>query len=357
VSKLSLHTPKRVALASATLITIILTVSYVLTIYFLEKEFEWLWFLVLIILGFIIPYAIVYLFIERFLYQKVKIIYKTIHTLRTHADGKPRIQMSSDVLDDVQNQVAEWAKEKIKEIKELRKAESYRREFIGNLAHELKTPVFNIQGYIGTLLDTDLDDAELTKKFLQKAESSADRLADLITDLDQITNIESGNMTLQITRFDVVALARTCIEQLEQTAQTRNIRLRLRMSKEAPIMVEADEKRIAQVFTNLLVNSVNYGKEGGESIVHFFDMGDNVLVEIADNGIGISLEHLPRVFERFYRVDKSRSRHEGGSGLGLAICKHILDAHHQNISVRSTENVGSTFSFTLKRPAAKSFIA
>jgi two-component system phosphate regulon sensor histidine kinase PhoR len=348
VNILTLRTPRQVATASATLITIVLAISYFLTIYILEKEFQWLWLMVLVILGFIITFSVVYLFIERFLYRKVKIIYRTIHTLRSHADGTPRIQMSSDVLSDVQNEVAEWAQEKIKEIKELRKAESYRREFIGNLAHELKTPVFNMQGYIGTLLDSGLDDAELTRKFLERAERSADRMAHLITDLDQITSIESGEMPLDIVRFDVVALTKNVMDHL-------NIRIRLHMANEGAIFVEADRKRIEQVFTNLLINSINYGREHGQTRVHFFDMDDNVLIEIADNGIGISKEHLPRVFERFYRVDKSRSRDEGGSGLGLAICKHILDAHHQNISVRSTENVGSTFSFTLKKAPSKGF--
>lgn len=342
-------------MASAALITIMLALSYGLTIYILEKEFEWLWLLVLVVLGFVVSYSIVYLFIERFLYHKVKIIYRTIHTLRSHAAGSPRIQMSSDVLSDVQNEVAEWAEEKIKEIKELRKAESFRREFIGNLAHELKTPIFNIQGYIGTLLDSDLDDPQLTRKFLERAERSADRMVHLITDLDQITSIESGEMPLDITRFDVVELTRNVIDHQEHMAKAKNIHLRLNMANEWPIYVEADRKRIEQVFTNLIINSVNYGRDGGETRIHFFDMGDNVLVEVADDGIGISKEHLPRVFERFYRVDKSRSRDEGGSGLGLAICKHILDAHHQNISVRSTENVGSTFSFTLKKAASKVF--
>jgi two-component system phosphate regulon sensor histidine kinase PhoR len=355
VNILTLRTPRQVATASATLITIVLAISYFLTIYILEKEFQWLWLMVLVILGFIITFSVVYLFIERFLYRKVKIIYRTIHTLRSHADGTPRIQMSSDVLSDVQNEVAEWAQEKIKEIKELRKAESYRREFIGNLAHELKTPVFNMQGYIGTLLDSGLDDAELTRKFLERAERSADRMAHLITDLDQITSIESGEMPLDIVRFDVVALTKNVMDHLEHSATAKNIRIRLHMANEGAIFVEADRKRIEQVFTNLLINSINYGREHGQTRVHFFDMDDNVLIEIADNGIGISKEHLPRVFERFYRVDKSRSRDEGGSGLGLAICKHILDAHHQNISVRSTENVGSTFSFTLKKAPSKGF--
>jgi two-component system phosphate regulon sensor histidine kinase PhoR len=318
-------------------------------IYILEKEFEWLWLVILVLLGFAISFGIVYYFIERFLYHKVKIIYKTIHMLKTQGDAKPRITMSHDVLSEVNNRVADWADEKIREVKELRNADNYRREFIGNLAHELKTPVFNIQGYIDTLLDTELSDLELNRKFLSKAADSCDRLADLIQDLDQINNFESGNIPLELKRADVVELAKRAIEQLEPQAKSKNITLKLRNSNEKPIMVEVDSKRILQVFINLLSNSISYGVEGGETRIRFYDMGDNILIEIADNGIGIALEHLPRIFERFYRVDKSRSRNEGGSGLGLAICKHIIDSHNQSISVRSTEGVGSTFSFTLKK--------
>ena len=349
MSIFTIRTPKSVALASAFLITGLLAITYFLLIYILEKEFEILWLLILVSLGFAISFGIVYYFVERFLYHKVKIIYKTIHSLKSQGDGKPRIQMSTDVLGEVNNRVADWADEKIREVKELRNVENYRKEFIGNLAHELKTPVFNIQGYIHTLLDTDLNDVELNRKFLSRAGASTDRLADLIQDLDQITSFESGNIPLEITRFDVVKMAKETIEMLEESAIQKQIRLRLRNSNEKPIMVEGDRKRISQVFINLIVNSINYGKENGETRMRFYDMGDNVLIEIADDGIGIAMEHLPRIFERFYRVDKSRSRNEGGSGLGLAICKHIIDSHNQSISVRSTEGVGSTFSFTLKK--------
>jgi two-component system, OmpR family, phosphate regulon sensor histidine kinase PhoR len=338
-----------VALASAMLITGLLAITYFLLIYFLEREFEILWLLLLLILGFGISYGIVFYFIERFLYHKVKIIYKTIHSLKSQSDGKPKILMSTDVLGDVNSQVADWADEKIREVKELRSVENYRKEFIGNLAHELKTPVFNIQGFIDTLLDTDLTDVALNRKFLERAGASCDRLADLIKDLDQITNFESGNIPLELARFDVVALAKETIDMLEPEARKKDITLRIRNANEKPIIVEADRKRIQQVFVNLLMNSVSYGKMGGETRVRFYDMGDNLLIEIADDGIGIAMEHLPRIFERFYRVDKSRSRNEGGSGLGLAICKHIIDSHNQSISVRSTEEVGSTFGFTLKK--------
>ena len=349
MSLITVRTPRQVALASASLVTGLLAITYFLVIYILEREFTWLPLLILLALGFSISYGIVFYFIERFLYHKVKIIYKTIHSLKSHGDARPKIQMSTDVLNEINKEVADWADRKIREVKELRSAENYRREFIGNLAHELKTPVFNVQGYIETLLETDLNDAELNRKFLEKANAGCERLVDLLKDLDQIASIESGNMQLEWNKFDVVELIRQTIEMLEQSAAERSITLRLGNAAEKPIWVFADRKRIQQVFINLLNNSISYGKENGETRIRFYDMDDNVLVEIADDGLGIAKEHLPRLFERFYRVDKSRSRNEGGSGLGLAICKHIVESHNQSISVRSTEGVGSTFAFTLKK--------
>lgn len=345
----TVRTPRQVSLASAGLITGLLALTYFLLIYLMEREFSLIPLLILLSLGFSISYGIVYYFIERFLYHKVKIIYKTIHSLKSQGDARPRIQMSTDLLTEINKQVAGWADEKIREVKDLRKAENYRREFIGNLAHELKTPVFNVQGYIETLLDTDLEDKELNRKFLDRANSACERLIDLLKDLDQIATIESGNMPLELSRFDVVQLAKDTVDMLEPQALDRQVSLKLRNSNEKPIFVEADMKRVQQVFVNLLMNSIAYGKELGETRIRFYDMDDNVLIEIADDGMGIAIEHLPRLFERFYRVDKSRSRNEGGSGLGLAICKHIIDSHNQSISVRSTEGVGSTFAFTLKK--------
>jgi len=349
VSLITVRTPRQVALASAALITGLLAVTYFLVIYLLEREFSLLPLVVLLSLGFSISYGIVFYFIERFLYHKVKIIYKTIHSLKRQSESRQKIQMSTDVLSTINKEVADWAYEKIREVKDLRSAENYRREFIGNLAHELKTPVFNIQGYIESLLDTELNDIELNRKFLERANRSCERMVDLLKDLDQIAKIESGNMPLELSRFDVVQLARETVDMLEPEAKERKVELKLRNSNEKPILVKADRKRMHQVFVNLLMNSVVYGKEGGETRIRFYDMDDNVLIEIADDGLGIAKEHLPRLFERFYRVDKSRSRNEGGSGLGLAICKHIIDSHNQSISVLSTEGVGSTFSFTLKK--------
>lgn len=343
-------TPKSVAINSSALITALLALTYFLVVYFLDREFEWIWLLSFVILGFCISYLIIFFYIDKFLYQKVKIIYKTIHMMKsTGSDLKPQIRMSEDVLGLVNREVADWAEAKIKEVKELKATENFRKEFIGNLAHELKTPIFNIQGYVDTLIESELEDKELTRKFLQKASSNCDRISDLIQDLDQITRFESEGIHFEFKKFDIVDMARHMMESLEQQAKEKSIELRFKSPNEKGIWVMADPKRIQQVFTNLLVNSINYGKEGGETRIRFYDMDDNILIEVADNGMGIAKEHIPRIFERFYRVDKSRSRNEGGSGLGLAICKHIIEGHKQTISVRSSEMVGSTFAFTLKK--------
>jgi len=322
--------------------------SYGITVYLLDHNFEWLWVAVLLVLGFPISYFTVDFFIEKFLYRKVKIIYKTIHQLKTRGE-RTKIRMGSDVLGQINQEVADWAEEKIREVKELQATDNFRRDFIGNLAHELKTPLFSIQGYIETLIDGDLNDSNQTRKFLEKANTSCDRLSALIKDLDQITRFESGNVPLEISRFDVVVLSRKVTDVLDQHAKDKGIRLVLRHAGEKPIYVDADKGKVEQVITNLVVNSINYGKLSGETRVRFYDMDDNILIEVADDGIGIAKSHLARIFERFYRVDASRSRNEGGSGLGLAICKHIIDSHNQTITVRSTEGVGSTFGFTLKK--------
>ncbi|NNE55070.1 MAG: sensor histidine kinase [Flavobacteriales bacterium] len=297
---------------------------------------------------FFVAYAVTFWSIERFIYQKIKVIYKTIHRFK-RGGQKPDLDMDEDVLDEVKNNVANWADDRVHEIRELQAKDSFRREFIGNLAHELKTPVFNIQGYVLTLLDGALEDEQHNRKFLQKTAKSVERMVTLLEDLDAITSIESGVMEIEMVEFDIVDLARNVIESQEQKAAKANINIRLGDSNEKPIPVRADRVRIEQVLTNLVVNSINYGKEGGVTKVRFYDMEDNILIEVADDGIGMTEDHLPRVFERFYRVDQSRSRDLGGSGLGLAIVKHIIEGHGQTINVRSTPQVGSTFSFTLEK--------
>ncbi|MFM2316198.1 MAG: hypothetical protein RLZZ155_530 [Bacteroidota bacterium] len=345
---MNVRTPKQVALASALFVVLPLATVYFVIAYLLERDFEILLLLLFIVLGMSITYFVVASFIERFLYSKVKVIYKTIHSFKTQAEKK-RLEMSVDILADVNQDVAHWAEEKIGEIKELQHADNFRKEFIGNLAHELKTPIFNIQGYLDTLAENDDMDQELRKKFLERAITSCERLEHLVSDLDEISRLESGAVPLKIVRFDIIQLAHEICDSLEKFASEKKVTLFVKNGPFNELWVDGDRNKIEQVLINLIVNSVNYGVEGGETRVRFYDMNDNILVEVADNGIGIAKEHLARLFERFYRVDKSRSRHEGGSGLGLAICKHIIENHQQTISVRSTEEVGSTFGFTIKK--------
>jgi len=311
-------------------------------------EYSGIWLLPAVV-ALIASFWVIYYSIEKFLYDKVKIIYKSIHRIKSTPGRKPDIDMRQNVLDEVNKEVMRWAEDRARDIQSLQEKDSFRREFIGNLSHELKTPVFNIQGYVLTLLDGALEDKENNRNFLIKAAKNLDRLTTLLNELDAITRIESGSMELKVTRFDIVEMSRDVIDASEQKAKEKNITLRLKNQNEAPIYVLADKPRIEQVLTNLINNSIAYGNEGGETKLRFYDMDENVLIEVADNGIGMTDQHMPRVFERFYRVDKSRSRHEGGTGLGLAIVKHIIDAHEQTINVRSTEGVGSTFSFTLEK--------
>ncbi|MEN9947378.1 MAG: hypothetical protein RL106_201 [Bacteroidota bacterium] len=297
----------------------------------------------------VFSYYLIGFFIEKFLYAKIKVIYKNIHAFKSQSDKRAPLLMADDVLHDIEDQVSEWVEEKINEVKTLRDADSFRKEFIGNLAHELKTPLFGIQGYIETLLDDDLNDPEQIRLFLSKANRQADRLNALIGDLDQISKLESGGIPIVMARFDLVQCVQAAMETVEKLALSKNVHLYVKEGSPKQLMVKGDYARVQQVLINLISNAIHYGNVNGEVKVRFYDMEEHVLCEVADNGIGIAKEHLPRIFERFYRVDKSRSRNDGGSGLGLAICKHIIEAHQETISVRSTEGIGSTFAFTLKK--------
>ncbi len=231
--------------------------------------------------------------------------------------------------------------------------ETYRKEFLGNVSHELKTPIFNIQGYIHSLLDGELDDKELTRHFLNKAAKSADRMEHLVNDLLAISELESGSDKLDLETFDVYELIQDIIEALEFKAREKDITLGFKVGCNPPFFVRADKKKIRQVFVNLITNSIKYGKPSTQTLIGLYDMDKNYLIEVSDHGIGIEEEHLSRLFERFYRVDKARARDEGGTGLGLAIVKHIIEAHNQTINVRSTPGVGSTFGVTLSKALDK----
>ena len=300
------------------------------------------YFLLSLVLFFWFSVVLIYQVVKLYIHSKISVIYKNIYTHK----GVTRF-VDVDV-DSVEKEVEDWAIQKENEILQMKASETYRREFIGNVSHELKTPIFNIQGYILTLLDGGLYDEEVNMKYLKRTSKSVDRMINIVDDLEVITRLETEETQLEIGEFNIVELAKDVLDQLELKANESKIVLSIQKEILTEFVV-GDIDKIQQVFANLMSNSIKYGKEGGRTEVRFFDMNDNILVEISDDGIGISEMDLPRLFERFYRVDKNRSRKIGGTGLGLAIVKHIIEAHNQTINVRSTIDVGSTFSFILKK--------
>ncbi len=293
--------------------------------------------------------------LEYFIYKKIKLIYKTIHSLKTQKyDARlTNFDWRTDPIANMNKEVISWARDQKEQMEQLKKLADFRKEFLGNVSHELKTPIFNIQGYLHTLIDGAIDDPEVNVRFLQKAARSADRLSDLVADLLAISQLESGELLMEQERFDINALVKDVYEQLEVRAKDRGITLLIKDGCNKPFFVYGDRYRIRQVIVNLVLNSIKYGKDMGTTTAAYYDMDQNTLIEIGDNGEGMTQDHLPRIFERFYRVDKSRARESGpgGTGLGLAIVKHIIEAHGQTINVRSTTGQGTTFGFTLKKAA------
>ena len=252
-------------------------------------------------------------------------------------------------IDEVREDVEAWGERTNKQIELLKKNEAYRKEFLQNLAHEFKTPIFAIQGYVDTLLGGAMDEEAIRKKFLENTSKNVDRLVNLVNDLDEISKLESGEQLLYKQNFVIQDLIREVYDSLSIKTQAQNIKPIIKKGCEAPITVFADKEKIKQVLINLVENATKYGKHSGTIVASIYRTDDrNVLVEISDDGIGIDEEHLHRIFERFYRTDAARSRDRGGTGLGLAICKHIVEAHGQSIHVRSTPDVGTTIGFTLE---------
>jgi len=343
-------TPGKVSLLTSILLALLVST----VVYYVNPDINdvLLSFGVVLVASFILNFVA----IEVFIYRKIKLIYKTIHRLKTKrklGDALRETSLGHNPIDEVNQEVLEWAQSQRTEIEELRKLESFRKEFLGNVSHELKTPIFNIQGYIHTLLDGAIDDPEVNIRFLKKAAKSLDRLSDLVEDLISISQLETGQLKMEIERFDIHALVADVFEGQEMRAKEKNITLAFKEGCDKPFWVYADKYRIRQVIVNLVVNSIKYGRQDGKTLVSFYDMDENILTEVADNGEGIDEVHLPRLFERFYRVDKHRSREEGGSGLGLAIVKHIIEAHNQTINVRSKVGAGTTFGFTLKKAGSE----
>lgn len=304
------------------------------------------------LISLVVSFGFFYFLMERYIYNKIKLIYKLIHHLKLGKDLKETFgeQVSADPIADVQKEVREWAIDKKKEIDTLKNQEKFRREFLSNISHEFKTPLFAIQGYIDALQDGLIEeDPVLANNFLNKAANNLDRLSYLIKDIDEISKLESGELSINFKQFDITVLISEVIESLELKAKKHLIQLVFKDKNKGNVTTVADREKIRQVLINLISNSIKYGKPNGETSIRIFELHDQILVEVADNGIGIDEKHLPRIFERFFRTEKSRARDIGGSGLGLSIVKHIIEAHQQTISVSSKEGVGTTFGFTLER--------
>ncbi|WP_299777807.1 ATP-binding protein [uncultured Formosa sp.] len=303
--------------------------------------------LVFIALFFLGCFSIIQYRVEIFIYKRVKKIYDDLTLLESTSLRKKRITTDMATLTQ---EIDKYAKDKKIEIEMLQVREEYRKEFLGNVSHELKTPLFTVQGYILTLLEGAGNDKNIREKYLDRASKGVERLIYIVNDLDMITKLEVGDLSLKIEKFDIVELVSNVFEMFEMKAAKKRITLTFDRDYNTPIFVNADKERIQQVLTNLVVNSIKYGHDKGTTEVSIEDLIKNkVIVRVTDNGEGILPNHIPRLFERFYRVDKSGSRKEGGSGLGLAIVKHIIEAHDEKIYIESDFGVGSEFSFTLEK--------
>jgi two-component system phosphate regulon sensor histidine kinase PhoR len=305
---------------------------------------------IIFLVTFLVTFGMYYFTVERFVYRKIKLIYKFIYQTKA---TKREAFFNNNILpqktfEEVSADVQEWAKEKKEEIELLQLNEQFRKEFLMNLSHELRTPIFTIQGYVETLLGGAIDDAAVNKKFLYNTSKSIDRLVQLVDDVDEISKLESGKMPLAFESFIIQDLVKDIFEEFALKAQEKKILLEFKKGTEGGLKVFADKGKIKQALVNLIENAIKYCNESGQIVVGFYKMdNERIYVEVSDNGPGISEEHLPRIFERFYRADRSRNRGVGGTGLGLAIVKHIIDAHGQTINVRSKLGVGSSFGFTL----------
>lgn len=318
-----------------------------------NHEFSFWLFLGFSVVVFIIMYLVSKHLLNKFIFEKINPVYKTIQDLNVPSHQLRKELENKDLISEVNREVQLWAQKKSLEINKLKQLEDYRKEFLGNVSHELKTPIFNIQGYVLTLLDGALEDPTINRKYLERTEKSINRLISIVEDLESISKLESKVIQLNIERFNLEKLVTEAFEAHEIRAKKRGIKLVFDMDYDDPVWVEADKKRMYQAISNLVTNSINYGKEGGRTKISIMDMNENYLVEVNDNGIGIAKDDIPRIFERFYRVDKSRSRDQGGTGLGLAIVKHIIEAHKQTINVRSSVNEGTSFVFTIKKSKVK----
>jgi len=336
----------RFAFRTSLYITIFLTLLSSVFLYLLHSV-DVLYLITFAVFTYILSFIVIQYRVERFIYRRVKKIYDDLTLLESSSLRKQPITTDMATLTE---EIDKYARDKKLEIETLKVREEYRKEFLGNVSHELKTPLFTVQGYLLTLMDGAINDKKVSEKYLNRASKGLDRLIYIVRDLDMITKLEVGDLELNIETFDIVELVESVFDLLEMKAAKKKISLIFDMEYNHPIMVFADKERIQQVLTNLIVNSVKYGEENGTTEISIENLIKNkVIVRVTDNGEGILKANLPRLFERFYRVDKSGSRKEGGSGLGLSIVKHIIEAHDEKIYVESDLGVGSEFSFTLEK--------
>lgn len=307
-------------------ISICLAIGIFLTIYLLAKHF-----------------------MKILVIEKVRPIYKIIRSAQVPR-FKDLINSNEHLIEAAERDSQTWAQQKSDEVEFLKKQETFRKEYIGNVAHELKTPIFTIQGYVSTLLDGGLQDDSINRKYLERTDKVIQRMTSIVHDLDAINRLESGELKMEYTTFNLCDLISEIFESQEYVAKEHNVTLSMESSLLRPIMVYADKMRMSMALSNLIVNGIKYNKpEGGSVLIRFYDMDSRYLVEVSDTGIGIPKEYQERIFERFFRVDKSRSREQGGTGLGLAIVKHVIEAHGETLNIKSTLNEGTSFSFTIKK--------
>ena len=305
------------------------------------------WVIILIpVISALVVFILFYALLKKFIQNRLHLIYKSIQTKQQVVPYKG--STIDNLISTVEIDVRNWKENKNKEITKLKDQEQFRREFLGNLAHELKTPVFAVQGYILTLIEGGIDDKQVNVQFLERASRATERIVTILEDLDQIAKLEVDTLKIELRSFEIINLIKEIIETLELKAKEKKVSLKFH-NELSSIYVTADRNKIGQVLTNLINNAISYGKIDGEVVISAVPVDDLVTIEVKDNGIGIDAVHFPRLFERFYRVEKSRNRNEGGSGLGLAIVKHIVESHKQSINVRSSIGIGSTFSFCLKK--------
>jgi len=337
---------RQVAFYLTALITGIAAVFMLFMLFFFSLSMPIYLYVIVFLIFSVLCYISTNYFLQRFVFRKIKLIYKII-SKKKYADKEDLVIEGN--FDKVNREVARWAADTEREISDLKALEDYRRSFVGNISHELKTPIFAIQGYLHTLLDGGLYDEKINRRYIEKAANNLDRLQNIVEDLEVINSLETGNVVLIKSKFDIKALVTEVYEDLNFFAKKKNINLQFKEGASGQMFVHADKDRIRQVLNNLITNSIKYNDEGGKTYTSFYRLDESILIEVSDNGIGIEEKHLKHLFDRFYRIDASRSRAQGGSGLGLSIVKHIIESHNQNINVRSTLGLGSTFGFTLQK--------